>query len=196
MRRGSKYGTLTCRVDGCTTLAHCRELCRSHYRRWLNGDESLAPFAAPSAQASAPTPAAVRFWRFVTPTDGCWEWQGSTLKGYGRLRGDDGEVVLAHRLSYEMHVGPIPAGLSIDHLCRTPLCVNPAHLEPVTLAENNRRALPFRPPKARPTHCKHGHELTPQNTITDPNGSRRCRECSRRRSREWKRRQSASGARP
>jgi hypothetical protein len=68
--------------------------------------------------------------------NGCWEWTGAKMPtGYGHFQG-----TTAHRASYEMFVGPIPEGLHVDHLCMNKSCVNPAHLEPVTPAENNRRA--------------------------------------------------------
>lgn len=70
----------------------------------------------------------------------CWRWTGRIdWKGYGWLSADP-----AHRLTYEAAVGPIPAGLVIDHLCRNPWCVNPAHLEPVTQKENVHRGIAFR----------------------------------------------------
>jgi hypothetical protein len=66
----------------------------------------------------------------------CWVWQGRTDElGYGRL----GQSRLAHRAYYRMLRGPIPDDLELDHLCRNPTCVNPAHMEPVTHAENLRR---------------------------------------------------------
>jgi endogenous inhibitor of DNA gyrase (YacG/DUF329 family) len=68
----------------------------------------------------------------------CWLWEGCTRGGYGRLK-IDGKMSEAHRASYEYHVGKIPEGLVLDHLCRNRSCINPAHLEPVTTAENIRR---------------------------------------------------------
>jgi hypothetical protein len=73
-------------------------------------------------------------------TDTCWLWTGTIANnGYGHIYREGGPLMTAHRLSYEVHVGPIPDGLTIDHLCRVRHCVNPDHLEPVTVAENNRR---------------------------------------------------------
>ncbi len=69
--------------------------------------------------------------------DGCWGWAGRIDgAGYGRWSRH-----LAHRLSYEFHVGPIPEGLVIDHLCRNRSCVNPVHLEVVTQKVNVRRGV-------------------------------------------------------
>ena len=80
-----------------------------------------------------------RFWAKVRKTDGCWLWTGShNGLGYGTIR-SVGRKMYVHRYSYELLVGPIPAGLELDHLCRVPGCVNPDHLEPVTHAENLRR---------------------------------------------------------
>lgn len=82
------------------------------------------------------------FWTYTRRTSsGCWEWQANvTPAGYGMLNAGGKKFVYAHRHSWELARGPIPQGLTIDHLCRNTRCVNPDHLEPVTQAENNRRA--------------------------------------------------------
>ncbi len=87
-----------------------------------------------------------RFWKHVllgdALGDGCWDWQGLRVRGYGVMHctvNSRKTTIRAHRYAYELIVGPIPEGLTIDHLCRNPACVNPAHLEPVTIAENLRR---------------------------------------------------------
>lgn len=106
-----------------------------------------------------------RFWAKVDRRgpDECWPWVGKRNEAYGRFM-VDGQFRPAHRVSYELLRGPIPAGLQIDHLCRNPRCVNPAHLEPVTQRENGLRGMSVPARNARKTHCKWGHEFTPENT--------------------------------
>ncbi len=107
----------------------------------------------------------------------CHLWIGSIhAEGYGVY-----SDVLAHRIVYELTLGPIPAGLTLDHLCRVRPCVNPRHLEPVTLAVNVLRgeSLPAR--NARKTHCPKGHPYDASNTYVNPRtGWRLCRACRRR----------------
>lgn len=129
-----------------------------------------------------------RFWAKVNKTDTCWLWTASTNKGYGQIRlgGSSRKMLLAHRVAYEMLVGPIPEGLQLDHLCRVTLCVNPKHLEPVTLQENVLRGENFIAKKARQTECLRGHPLSGANLYTDSKGYRKCKICnneSRKRSR-------------
>lgn len=78
---------------------------------------------------------------YVDPESGCWIWLLSVSSGYGNTKGVFGskKIHKAHRVIYEKHKGPIPEGLVLDHLCENKLCVNPDHLEPVTVGENNRR---------------------------------------------------------
>lgn len=107
----------------------------------------------------------------------CWVWQLTKSLGYGKLH-VDGHCRFAHRVFYEDHCGPIPDGYVIDHLCRQRDCVNPAHLEAVTQAENNRRSREAQPPK---THCRNGHEWAEENIRVDKQGRRQCRACEKAR---------------
>jgi hypothetical protein len=86
-----------------------------------------------------------------SPESGCWEWTGLRYRsGYGRFKHDRKDSQ-AHRISWWIANGPVPVGLELDHLCRNRLCVNPAHLEPVTHRENMRRSLSFSGLKMRQT---------------------------------------------
>lgn len=117
----------------------------------------------------------------VDEATGCWLWTLSrTSAGYGQAHDprQRRRRSLAHRLSYELFVGPIPEGLQLDHLCRVRHCVNPSHLEPVTQAENMRRGM-----WASRTHCSRGHEYTQENTYLT-RGFRECRTCHAERQRE------------
>ena len=118
---------------------------------------------------------------FRSGFDECWYWTAVTNPdGYGQLR-IGRKMVLAHHLSYEHFVGPIPKGLQLDHLCRVRGCVNPRHLEPVTQRENILRGVGIAALNAKKTHCKNGHEFTPENTRPQAHiskdGTKRGRSC-------------------
>ncbi|TXH09365.1 MAG: HNH endonuclease [Spirochaetes bacterium] len=98
---------------------------------------------------------------------------------------------LAHRTAYRLAGGVIPDGMTIDHLCRNKVCVNVFHMEVVTRGENSRRAGGVEAAAAKrraQTHCKRGHEFTPENTHTDGRGRRACKACRRATSSTWWRR--------
>jgi len=117
----------------------------------------------------------------VDARTGCWAWTDALgIHGYGYLK-VDGKRRRAHRLAYNHFVGPIPAGLVLDHLCRNRGCVNPAHLEAVTQKVNANRGLTGANMRNK-THCPKGHEYTPENTRI-VSGSRHCRTCHRARAR-------------
>jgi hypothetical protein len=174
-------GQRTCAVAGCDERHEARGLCHKHYAAWRYHHPHLTTKAKPLG---------VRLEERITrdPETGCWCWTGALASGYGKIR-INGRRVGAHRASYEHHVGPIPDGLFLDHLCRNTRCINPAHLEPVTCWENVKRGA-VSPPVANAirTHCVNGHEFTPENTYIRPGaeaGKRTCRACARERARKY-----------
>lgn len=116
-----------------------------------------------------------RFWQKVTIRSDyeCWPWNGFVRRGYGVMwmgtRRGDRRTKPAHRYAYEQMHGPIPSWLVMDHLCRNTTCVNPAHLEPVTIGENTKRGA------AAQTECKYGHP----RRMERPAKKRECLECKR-----------------
>lgn len=124
---------------------------------------------------------------------GCWEWTRCRNRaGYGFLKmaARSPRPIMAHRLSYELHVGPIPEGLTVDHLCFNPACVNPEHLRLLTRSENAANQL-----DSYKTHCVNGHEYTPENTtVKTRNGKRSCKACNRDRMRAVYRQRAAHSA--
>ena len=114
--------------------------------------------------------------------DDCWNWPWAKMPaGYGVVR-KGGRQQMAHRVMYEDIVGPIPEGLTIDHLCSNPSCVNPLHLEPVTMHENLLRGRSFAGLNAKKTHCPAGHAYDEVNTLHCAD-RRFCRTCLRERDR-------------
>lgn len=124
----------------------------------------------------------------VSATTGCWNWTAGKYHNglpYGRLN-VSGSTIPAHRASYTAFIGGIPRDLTLDHLCRNPSCVNPFHLEPVSLRENVLRGRGAGANNARKTHCSRGHEFSPENTFTSKAfGFRSCRKCRRIIAREY-----------
>lgn len=120
---------------------------------------------------------------YLVTESGCWEWQGWRDKaGYGGTW-RDGRTLRAHRAVWEQMQGrPIPDGLVLDHLCRNPPCVNPAHLEAVTSVENIKRGESSAGRAMRTGRCVRDHDLTdPANVHYAPSGQRVCRACDRAR---------------
>lgn len=169
----------TCSINGCTlpVARPTRGWCEAHYTRWRRHGDPLA--GGPDHILGND---AARFWQKVDKTETCWLWTAAIATGYGRFY-LDGHLVPAHRFAYELLVGPIPAGLDLDHLCRVRNCVNPAHLEPVTRQENLARTPTANIAK---THCPQGHPYDESNTYVAATG-RQCLTCrtetSRRRAR-------------
>lgn len=110
----------------------------------------------------------------------CWEFHNIDTEGYGRTF-LNGKQKRAHRIFYEYFKEPIPKGLVIDHLCRNHACVNPNHLEVVTIKVNNNRGIGVNTINRLKTHCSGGHLFT-EDTIYESylkKGERRCKICTR-----------------
>jgi hypothetical protein len=123
-----------------------------------------------------------RFWEkcIPEPNSGCWLWIGAPKNdlGYGSFWFNN-KTTAAHRVSFTALIGEVPAGLQLDHLCRTPQCVNPAHLEAVTQYVNMMRGYGWGAVSARATHCPMGHAYNGENLFISKQGGRVCRTCTR-----------------
>ena len=164
-----------CAIAGCTRSRHNGKVCKSH--------DTIIKLGLPMAE---------RVWvarrlANVERIGDCIIWQGAPNNmGYGKVGvlndpSSSGEEEAVHRWFYKRFVGPLAADKVLDHLCRTPLCVNVEHLEPVTLAENTRRGFESRGLGSTRTHCKHGHPWTPENIRRVPgrngNSFQKCHPC-------------------
>lgn len=123
-----------------------------------------------------PIPIAERLMNKTIKTETCWFWSGQkTHNGYGQFvyrEGKNIKCTMAHRAIYQTFIGPINPGLTLDHLCENKSCVNPKHLEPVTIGENIRRA-----PRSISKTCMYGHLYKEQSAYYKSKGARRCHVC-------------------
>ena len=156
-----------CSIEGCGKKHKGHGYCNKHWLRLrIHGDPTYKP---PTIHS--------RIIRKVLSENQdpnvCWVWPGATNGiGYGMV-GFNGKNMGAHRAVYRILVGPIPEGFTLDHLCRNPICVNPHHLEPVSMRDNILRGVSPAAKQARQTHCKRGHELTDRRR----RGKRQCLLC-------------------
>src|SRR5690348_7619242 len=150
------------------------------------------------ARGPKPKPLAVKFDQYAVRSKGCWSWTGiTTPNGYGILYIASRKRIGAHRASWQLHRGPIPAGLHVLHRCDNPPCTNPEHLFLGTHSDNMKDAAKKDRHKGpgvsgdshylrKRTHCKNGHRYTAKNTGWLADGTRQCRACIREAGRRWR----------
>lgn len=163
-----------CIVEGCESPIKARERCARHYSIAMRtGEIEKIPRLDPME----------RFMRsYAEDGMGCWIWHGPIERGYG-VFWVGRRKFQAQRWAYEKLIGPIPGGLVLDHIvCSRGAegCVNPYHCKPVTRSDNSARNA-----QAAQTHCKNGHEFTPENTYSRPGGGRVCKICRRKSIEKW-----------
>jgi hypothetical protein len=166
----------TCRVCGVPVQRrYCSAKCRSRAKYLRFRPSEVVPVVRYATINES-------FWERVLPepNSGCWLWNGSyNGRGYGALSWE-GKSQYAHRFSYTLARGPIPADLELDHLCRTLGCCNPDHLEAVTHQVNVLRGEAPTARNAKKTHCPRGHPLT---DLFIKGRGRRCETCDAARER-------------
>lgn len=163
----------TCSVEGCVNEAKSLGFCPLHYGRFkTHGD----PTATVRPLRRWPANLIMRL-RFMP--DGCVEFSGPLFhdSGYGQLAA--GPSKRAHVAMWILMNGPVPKGSEIHHRCHNRACVRPDHLEALNRADHRAAHLK--------THCKNGHEFTPENTL-HTSAQRVCRTCNRENSRRYKER--------
>lgn len=186
-----------CAIPGCSKPVASRGWCNPHYQRWYR-------YGDPLVQKRIHGDDQQRFWSKVDKEhpSGCWLWTDKPGRlGYAQVRigGRSGSFVLVHRWAYEHLVGPIPAGMTIDHQCHNRdtsciggpscihrLCVNPSHLEVATQRDNTLRSGGVSAVNARKTHCLKGHPFDEANTHFTKAGNRVCKICRLASLRAWR----------
>ena len=170
-----------CTVEGCPRDARGRgALCNMHdVRLRRNGDVGAA---SPKRIVHKGTHRQRTLSKTEILPDGCIRWTGAiTQRGYATTTKATGGSTPAYRAVYEYLAGPIPPGLTLDHLCRNRWCVAPAHLEPVARGENVLRGDTLAARNKAKTHCLRGHALVEGNleSYERRQGRRVCSTCRR-----------------
>lgn len=181
-RRGTYQRSETgiCSLDGCARPHGKHGYCHMHAQRRIDtGNVGPVETIAPPPLPTCAEPGCdkklgsrertwcfehglvVKFWERVEITGACWLWRGTVINDYGRVAVGK-RLIKAHRRAYELLVGPVPAGLVLDHLCAIKHCVNPDHLEPVTQGENARRG------NTRQRHSTYRPNVEPHRTTHKP----------------------------
>lgn len=146
--------------------------------RWRGG--TYNKFCDDCPPTNRPKTMRSRLFAKITKTDECWLWTGAKNQdGYGTFTptGQNADQCPAHRVVYELLVGPIPEGFVLDHLCRVPSCMRPDHLEPVPFRENVIRGIGPTAVNAARTVCIYGHDF--EHIIRRGRPERICRTCAR-----------------
>jgi hypothetical protein len=170
--------TRICMIAGCNRIHVGRGFCNMHLRRWVRTGRAGE---AETRKTDTARLTDLSLYSRVIDT-GCWQWTGYINKdGYAHMAYLGRQGVPAHRVAWVLANGPIPDGMTVDHVCFNPGCVNAKHLQLLTRSANSRRK------KMIKTCCVHGHEFTDENTYLDKsNRGRRCRACGRERSAAYK----------
>jgi hypothetical protein len=188
-----RYDGIACKYEGCSKQARCRGYCMLHYNRLVRA--GVISIRSDIDRFQAKTVVGATCYQGTN----CVIWTGAKALGYGSFRAG-GHAGPAHRWIYTQRIGPVPAGMQVDHLCHNAdlscaggkdcphrAYVNVLHLEAVSPLVNSQRGR-----KSDPwTHCKYGHPMTPDNLHTSFGTRRRCKTCANAASRAFRDRRRA-----